>query len=62
MINHNGKEHEENVYMCITESLCYTAEINSVVNQLYFNEIVKITTFIIAFSVILGWCRLYIGS
>ena len=62
MINHNGKEHEENVHTCITESLCYTAEINSVVNQLYFNEIVKITTFIIAFSVILGWCRLYIGS
>ena len=29
MINHNGKEHfKKNVYICITKSLCYTAEIN----------------------------------
>ena len=27
-INHNGKEYK-NVYMCITESLCCTAEINT---------------------------------
>ena len=28
MINHNGKEYKKkNVYMCITESLCCTAEI-----------------------------------
>ena len=27
VINQNGKEYEKNVYMCITESLCYTAEI-----------------------------------
>ena len=26
------------LYMCVTKSLCYTAEIN-VVNQLYFNKI-----------------------
>jgi len=26
------------VYMCVTKSLCYTAEINTV-NQLYFNKI-----------------------
>ena len=30
VINHHGKEHEKNVYMCIIESLCYTAEINTV--------------------------------
>ena len=28
MINHNGKEYEKE-YICITESLCYTAEINT---------------------------------
>ena len=27
-INHNGKEHKKR-YMCITESLCCTAEINT---------------------------------
>ena len=32
MINHNGKEHQkENVYMCITESLSYIAEISTTV-------------------------------
>ena len=36
MIKHNGKEYEKNV--CITEPLCYTAEIN-IVNQLYLNKI-----------------------
>ena len=30
MINHNGKEHfKKNVYICITKSLCCTAEINT---------------------------------
>ena len=29
VINHNGKEYEKNVYICITESLCCTAEINT---------------------------------
>ena len=30
MINHNGKEYKKkNVYMCITESLCCTAVINT---------------------------------
>ena len=29
IINHNGKEYEkECIYICITESLCCTAEIN----------------------------------
>ena len=34
MINHDGKEYE---YICITESLCCIAEINTV-NQLDFNK------------------------
>ena len=29
-------------YMCIAESLSCTAEINSIINQLYFNKIKKI--------------------
>ena len=29
VINHNGKEYEKNVYTCITELLCCTAEINT---------------------------------
>ena len=30
VINHNGKEYKKkNVYMCITESLCCTAEIGT---------------------------------
>ena len=30
MINHNGKEYlKENINICITESLCRTAEINT---------------------------------
>ena len=30
VINHNGKEcGKECIYICITESLCYTAEINT---------------------------------
>ena len=41
VINHNGKEYlKKNVYMCITESLCCTAELNTtlyIVHQLYFN-------------------------
>ena len=30
---------KKNIYVCITESLCYTAEIrHNTVNQLYFNK------------------------
>ena len=29
VINHNGKEYKKNVYICITDSLGCTAEINS---------------------------------
>ena len=29
VMNHNGKEHKKNVYICIIESLCCTAEINT---------------------------------
>ena len=29
VINHNEKEYEKNIHACITESLCYTAEINT---------------------------------
>ena len=29
VINCSGKEYEKNVYICITESLCCTAEINT---------------------------------
>ena len=38
MRNHNGKEYflKKKVCVCITESLCCTAEIN-IVNQLYLN-------------------------
>ena len=42
MTNHSGKEYEENIYIytCITELLCYTAEIKyNIVNQLYSNKI-----------------------
>ena len=28
-INHNGKDFKKNVYICITEPLCCTAEINT---------------------------------
>ena len=38
MTKHNGKEYEKE-YICITESLCYTAEIkHNIVNQLHFNK------------------------
>ena len=37
--DHNGKEYlKKNVYMCITESLCYTAKNQYIINQLYFNK------------------------
>ena len=37
MISHKGKGHKKkNVY--ITESLCCTAVINNIVNQLYFSK------------------------
>ena len=29
VLNHNGKEHKKRMYTCITESVCYTAEINT---------------------------------
>ena len=29
VINHDGKEYEKHAYVCITESLCCTAEINT---------------------------------
>ena len=42
VVNHNGKEYEKNIYICITESLCCAAEIkHNTVNQLYFNKIKK---------------------
>ena len=41
VIHHNGKEYEEE-YICVTESLCRTAEIkHNTVNQLYFSKIKK---------------------
>ena len=41
MINHNGREYIY-IYIYISESLCYTAEIKrNIVNQLYFNKIKK---------------------
>ena len=40
-----GIEHDEKniyiymyMYVCMTESLCYTAEIGTSVNQVYFNK------------------------
>jgi len=42
VINHNGKEHEENVYMCIIELVCCIAEINTAfVSQLHINKMEK---------------------
>ena len=29
VINHNVSKYKKNVYICITESLCYAAEINT---------------------------------
>ena len=29
VINHNGKEYKKNVYICMTESLCCTADSNT---------------------------------
>ena len=29
---------KKNVYVCITESLCYTVEINNIVNQFFFKK------------------------
>ena len=39
VINHNGKEHEKE-YIHKTESICYIAKGNNIVNQLYFNKII----------------------
>ena len=36
MISH--KKINTFIYVCITESLCWTEEINSTINQLYFNK------------------------
>ena len=41
LINHNGKENDkENICVCITESLCCTAEIN-IVNHQHLSKIKK---------------------
>ena len=37
MINHNEKIFK-NVHMCVTESLCCTAEIGTALSQLYFSK------------------------
>ena len=37
MINHNGKEYFKNVYICISESICCTAVIDTTLNPLHFN-------------------------
>ena len=29
---------KKNVYVCITESLCYTVEINNIVNQFFLKK------------------------
>ena len=41
VITYMGKESEKRMDTCIyiTESLCYTPETNSIVNQLHFNKI-----------------------
>ena len=41
MTNHEEKEYEKNIYMyvCVTDSLGYIEEINSIVSQLYLNKI-----------------------
>ena len=39
VINQSGKEYEkEYIYVCVTESLCCTAEINTTLNQLHLNK------------------------
>ena len=42
--NHNGKEYFKRIYIyvhiCMTESLCYIAEIN-IINPQYFNKFKK---------------------
>ena len=35
VINHNGKEYKKNVYICIIESFCYTAEIGTTLQISY---------------------------
>ena len=41
MTNHEEKEYEKKIYMyvCVTDSLGYIEEINSIVSQLYLNKI-----------------------
>ena len=52
VINYNGKEYaKECIYVCITESLCSTAEINTTLNQLNFNKFLEKNT-IHPFSVV----------
>ena len=29
VVNHNREEYKKNMYICVTESLCYIAEINT---------------------------------
>ena len=38
--------------MCVTESLCYTAEINNIVNQQYFKKLKKNMHFILKDEVV----------
>ena len=38
LINHHGKEHKNNVCMCITESLCCIAVTNNTANHLHHNK------------------------
>lgn len=44
--NPNGKEYEKNIYTCITESVCCTAEINTLINTVnkltVFSKILKL--------------------
>ena len=40
MLSHNGKGYEKGIYVGVTESLCWTAEINTV-NKLYFNKVYR---------------------
>ena len=34
-----GKNMKKNIYVCITESLCCTAEMNTISSQLYFSKV-----------------------
>ena len=36
-----GRIYKKRIYKCITESLCYTAELINTVKQLHFNKVFK---------------------